>query len=107
MAKIQNKRELIEKCVAIKSMPHVFDNVKRMWGYPEFFEYVDNLLMVEEGREGRQGFPEGIYREIAALKRLFMEFPEEIMAPELNDQARRQVYKIIEEIKRRSSFMEK
>ena len=107
MAAVQKKRDLIEKCVAIKSMPHVYQNIKNVWGYPEFFEYIDNLLMVEEGREGRQGFPEGVYKEIAALKRLFMEFPDEIMAPELNDQARKQVYKIIEGIKGRASFMER
>ena len=104
MTEIENKRDVIEKCVALKKMPHVFDKVKNVRGYPEFFEYVDNLLMVEPGREGRAGFPEGVYKEIDALKRIYMKFPDEVMAPELNADARKQVKEMIKDIETRLHF---
>ncbi len=104
MSPVEDKRDVIDKCVALKKMPHVFDNIKNVWGYPEFFEYIDNLLLMEPGREARSGFPEGVYKEIDALKRIFMKFPDEIMAPDLNDRARQQVRDIIKDIETRVNF---
>ena len=104
MAKIQNKRDVIEKCIALKKMPHVFNKIKNVWGYPEFFSTVDSLLFMEPGREGRAGFPEGVYKEIDALKRVFMKFPEEVMSPYLNESEKQKVRKIIHETNTRVAF---
>jgi hypothetical protein len=104
MSDTQNKRELIDKCVALKEMPHVFQRIKDVWGYPEFFDTVDNLLMMEPGREARQGFPEGVHKEIDALKRIFVKFPEEVMAPELNEAQKHIIMQEIEDIRLRVNF---
>lgn len=99
-----NKRDVIEKCIALKKMPHVFNKIKNVWGYPEFFNTVDGFLLMEPGREGRAGFPMGVYKEIDALKRVFMEFPEEIMSPYLNEAERQRVRQIINDINTRIAF---
>lgn len=99
-----NKREAIDKCIALKKIPHVYNKIKNVWGYPEFFETVDTLLFMEPGREGRAGFPEGAHKEIDALKRVFMKFPDEVMSPYLSESERSRVKKIILEINTRLSF---
>ena len=98
------KRDAIDKCVALKKMPHVYDKIKAVWGYPEFFDEIDNLLLMEPGREARGGFPEGVYKEIDALKRIFMKFPDEVMSPYLNNGEREKVKAIIKEIGVRVNF---
>lgn len=100
----QGKRAAIEKCVALKKMPRVYEKLKSVWGFPEFFDEVDNLLLMEPGREGRAGFPEGVYKEIDALKRIFLKFPDEVMSPYLNEQERKKIKDIIEETNIRINF---
>lgn len=99
-----SKRDAIEKCIALKKMPHVYNRIKSVWGYPEFFETVDALLFMEPGREGRAGFPEGVYKEIDALKRLFMAYPDEVMAPFLNEAQRKKIKDHIHETSVRLNF---
>jgi hypothetical protein len=98
------KRDVIEKCVALKKLPHVYNKVKSVWGYPEFFETIDNLLMMEEGREGRSGFPAGAYKELDTLKQIFMKFPEQVMSPHLNEAERKKIMQTIEHIRTRVAF---
>jgi len=100
----QGKRHAIDKCVALKKMPRVFDKVKSVWGFPEFFDEVDSLLFMEPGREGRAGFPEGVYKEIDALKRIFMKYPYEVMSPYLSEKEKEKVLKTIEETENRLNF---
>lgn len=104
MAGEQSKRDAIDKCIALKKMPHVYNRVKAVWGYPEFFETIDSLLFMEPGREGRAGFPEGVYKEIDALKRLFLAYPDEVMAPYLNEAQRKQIKDVIHETNTRLNF---
>ena len=92
-----SKRDAVNKCVALKEMPHIYEKVKKMWGYPEFFDYIDSLLLMEPGRENRAGLPYGIYKEIDALERIFMKFPDEIMHPSLNRSEREQIHRLIKE----------
>jgi len=99
-----DKQNAIELCIALKKMPHVFQKVRSVWGYPEFFETVDSMLLMEQGREGRGGFPEGVYKEIDALKRVFVKFPEQVMPEFLNDHDRQRVWEIIDEINARTAF---
>jgi len=103
-AESNSKRDAIELCVALKKMPHVFSKIKNVWGYPEFFDTVDQMLFMEPGREGRAGFPEGVYKELDALKRVYMKFPDEVMSPYLSAAERDRVKKIILEINTRLNF---
>ena len=92
-----SKRDLIDKCIALKTMPHVYDKLKKLWGFPAFFNYIDNLLLMERGREDRQGLPENVYREIDALERLFIKFPDEISHPSLVAQDREDIKALIKD----------
>ena len=103
-AKSNNKHDVIEKCVALKKIPRVYDQVKNVWGYPEFFDTVDSLLLMEPGREDRAGFSSGVYKELDALKRIFIKFPDQVMSPYLSETERTRVKKIIEEINTRLAF---
>lgn len=96
MAQSNPKRDAIEKCIALKKMPHIFEKLKNVWGYPEFFAFVDSLLLVEPGRD-RAGFPEGVYKELDALERIFLKFPEDVAAPELDSNERAKLKAIIRE----------
>lgn len=93
----ESKRALIDKCVALKTMPHIYEKLKKLWGFPAFFTYIDNLLLMEPGRENRHGLPEEVYREIDALERLFVKFPDEVAHPTLIAQDRAEIHKLIEE----------
>ena len=90
-----HRRDLINQCVALKEMPHIYDKLKKMWGYPEFFEYLDSVLLMEPGREGRAGLPYGVYKELDALERIFLKYPEDIMHPSLNQQERNQIHNLV------------
>jgi hypothetical protein len=100
----KNKRDAIEMCIALKKIPRVYNQLKNVWGYPEFFATVDDLLLMEQGREGRAGFPAGVYKEIDALKRVFMKFPDEVMAPYLNEAERTRIKQTIADINTRVNF---
>jgi hypothetical protein len=99
-----DKRDAIELCIALKKIPRVYSQLKNVWGYPEFFDTVDGLLLMERGREDRAGFSDGVYKEIDALKRVFMKFPEEVMSPYLSEVERNRVKKIIDETHTRLAF---
>lgn len=92
-----DKREAIEHCLALKKMPHVYEKVKKLWGFPAFFSYVDNLMLMEPGREERQGFPEDVYREIDALDRLFAKYPDEVSHPSLVAYDREEIKQLIKD----------
>ena len=98
------KRDAIDKCVALKQYPHVYEKLKMAWGYPEFFKVVDSMLLMEPGREGRAGFPLEVHKEIDALKRIFMKFPDEVMPRFLDQASRDEVHKIINEISVRINY---
>lgn len=89
--------ELIENSVALKQMPHVFEKVKKLWGFPAFFNYMDSLMLVEQGREGRQGFPEAVYHELNALENFFINHPEAAGHPSLVAADREEIRQIIKE----------
>ncbi len=54
-------------------------------------------MLVEPGREGRQGFPEEVYHELDALDRLFSEYPDEVAHPSLIASDREEIRKIIKD----------
>lgn len=62
----------------VKKMPHIYERLVQLWGFVEFFEYIDSLLLVEEGREGRQGFPLEVYRELNMLDETFCKYPDDV-----------------------------
>lgn len=99
-----NKRDAINRCVALKEMPHVYEKLKKAWGYPEFFTVVDGMLLMEPGREGRAGFSDEAHREIDALKRIFMKFPDEVMPKFLDGESRQQVKDIINNVSVRINY---
>lgn len=74
---------LLESCTALQKMPHVYEKVKKLWGFPAFFSYMDSLMLVEQGREGRQGFPEDVYKELNKLEHFFVNHPDAAAHPSL------------------------
>jgi hypothetical protein len=101
MSDTNEKREAIELCIALKKMPHLYAKIKNVWGFPDFFETVDGLMLMEPGREARAGLPEGVYKELDALKRVFVKFPNDVMPPYINIEDRRRVRRIVDEINAR------
>ncbi len=93
----ESKRDAINKCVALKAMPHIYEKIKKLWGFPAFFNYMDNVMLVEPGRENRQGFPADVYRELNDLDKTFTEFPDEVAHPSLIASDREEIKQIIKE----------
>ena len=62
------------------AFPHLGKKLRFLWGEPEFYQLVDSLQMVEEGKT-KEGFPPGV---LAALFSLSAEhdsrFPELVPA---------------------------
>lgn len=77
--------QALDKIVALKKMPHVMKKLSSYWGYPEFLELTDDLLTMEQGREGRQGFDPLIHQEVTALRHFYIENIEKVMSPSLTE----------------------
>lgn len=88
---------LIDSCEALKKLTHVYEKVKKLWGFPAFFSYMDTLMLVERGRENRQGFPEEVYRELMSLEKFFVEHPEAASHPTLIASDREEILQLIRE----------
>jgi len=89
--------DVFDSCVALKTMPHVYEKVKKLWGFPAFFNYVDGLMLVEQGRESRQGFPEEVYLELNRLEHFFSSNPDLVAHPSLVASDREEIKKIIKD----------
>lgn len=76
---------IFDKLEALPQMPHVFKKLKAYWGYPEFLEMADDMLTMEDGREGRQGFDPKIHQELTALRHFYIENIEKVMSPSLTE----------------------
>jgi len=88
---------LLDRCEALKKLTHVYEKVKKLWGFPAFFNYMDTLMLVERGRENRQGFPEEVYRDLMSLEKFFVENPEAASHPSLIAADREEILKLIQE----------
>lgn len=88
---------LLESCTALKNMPHVYEKVKKLWGFPAFFGYLSSLMLVEQGRENRQGFPQEVYRELNTLERFFINHPAAAAHPSLVAADREEIRQLIQE----------
>lgn len=88
---------VLDGCEALKKLPHIYEKVKKLWGFPAFFSYMDTLMLVEQGRENRQGFPEDVYRDLITLEKFFVEHPEAASHPSLAAMDREEVRQIIED----------
>lgn len=88
---------LLESCTALKNMPHIYEKIKKLWGFPVFFSYMDSLMLVEQGRENRQGFPEDVYRELNTLERFFIAHTAAATHPSLTAAEREEIRQIIQE----------
>lgn len=98
MAKEDDLRGLIEACVELKKMPHLFRKAQAFWGYPEFFEFVDSVLMIEADESrgySRQGLPVGAYAELEMLRAAFLEQPSKVAARDLMPKQREQLEKVL------------
>lgn len=82
---------IFDKLEALPKMPHVFKKLKAYWGYPEFLEMADDMLTMEAGREGRQGFDPKIHQELAALRQFYIQNIEKVMAPSLTEVERNRI----------------
>lgn len=95
--------DAINQVSAVKEMPHIYERLVQLWGYVEFFEYIDSLLLVETGREGRQGFPLDVYRELNLLDEIFCKHPDEV-AKTATFLERNAIERVIKERKVRGLF---
>ena len=59
--------------------------LRSYWGYPEFLELTDDLLTMEQGREGRQGFDPRVHQEVTALRHFYIKNIEKVMSPSLTE----------------------
>jgi len=88
---------VLDKLVALPKMPHLMKKLRSYWGYPEFLELTDDLLTMEQGREGRQGFDALTHKEVTALRHFYIENIEKVMSPSLTEaeknRIRRQIRK--------------
>ena len=76
---------VFDKMVALPKMPHLMKKLRSYWGYPEFLELTDDLLTMEQGREGRQGFDPLAHQEVTALRHFYIENIEKVMSPSLTE----------------------
>lgn len=88
---------LLDSCEELKKLTHVYEKVKKLWGFPAFFNYMDTLMLVERGRENRQGFPQEVYRELVSLEKFFVEHPEAASHPTLIASDREEIMQLISE----------
>lgn len=88
---------LLDSCEALKKLTHVYEKVKKLWGFPSFFNYMDTLMLVERGRENRQGFPEAVYRDLISLEKFFVENPAAASHPSLIAADREEILQLIRE----------
>jgi hypothetical protein len=77
--------QALDKVVALKKMPRVLKKLSSYWGYPEFLELTDELLTMEQGREGRQGLDPLVHQEVTALRHFYIENIEKVMSPSLTE----------------------
>jgi hypothetical protein len=55
----------------LKDFPHIYEKVKLLWGYPELFAFMEELLF--DNRCDRQGFPISVMQEIHLLYNIHTE----------------------------------
>lgn len=94
MAGGSDLRGLVETCGELKKLPHLYRKAAAFWGYPEFFSFVDDVLMIKDdpGRGfNRQGLPPGAYAELEMLRAAFIDQPDRVAAPDLMPDQRREL----------------
>lgn len=82
---------VFDQMKALPKMPRVFEKLKAYWGFPEFLEVADDMLTMEQGREGRQGFDPAIHQEVTALRHFYIENIERIMSPSLTEDEKNRI----------------
>lgn len=50
-----------------KHFPHVIEKANLLWGYPEFYQFVENLAL-QTRSDSRQGFPPEALKEILQME---------------------------------------
>ncbi|MFZ0255649.1 MAG: hypothetical protein WAN46_08390 [Gammaproteobacteria bacterium] len=58
---------------ALEAMPHVVDALVAMWGYHECSNYLRKLMVIDSGRDHRQGFSREAFDELVFLYRLIQD----------------------------------
>lgn len=58
---------------ALKDRPHIYEQVVALWGSIDLLEYIDDVLVMERGREGRAGLDEGCIQELMILRAAFIQ----------------------------------
>jgi len=102
-------RDLVKTCEELKKLPHLYRKAAAFWGYPEFFGFVDDVLMIKDdpGRGfNRQGLPVGAYAELEMLRAVFVDQPDRVAAPDLMPEQRRQLEDVLRREADRTRFNE-
>lgn len=97
-------RDILSACTALQSNPRIFKTVCAFWGFPEFFEVVDKLQIVEGDRGIRNGFPYEIHQELTLLCQIFMDNIEEVADPSLTPAQIKTIKEIVFNRKNIGSF---
>lgn len=50
-----------------QQFPHVIEKVILLWGYPEFYIFINKLLL-QSRNENRQGFPPEVLKDILQME---------------------------------------
>jgi hypothetical protein len=91
-------RDLIKTCEELKKLPHLYRKAAAFWGYPEFFGFVDSVLMIEADPNrgfSRQGLPPGAYAELEMLRAVFLDKPEQVAAVDLMPMQRLELEEVL------------
>ena len=58
-----------QECVLDRDYTRIAEQIKLLWGYPEFYRYLERLLVTEKERE-RGGFPLKVIQELGRLQEI-------------------------------------
>lgn len=58
-----------QESVLDRDYPRIAEQIQLLWGYPEFYRYLERLLVMEKERE-RGGFPLEVMLELSQLQEI-------------------------------------
>lgn len=73
-----------KECLLDKNFPRIAEKFILHWGYPEFYQYINKLLVVDKDRN-RQGFGLDALKEIYALQMIHEKLFPEMKMVNIND----------------------
>lgn len=69
-----------------QSYPRIADKVELLWGHNEIYLYLDQMMVVEKGRE-RSGFPFTVMKEFQVLREIHVRLHGEVAVNNISSKA--------------------